>query len=450
MAQRLCFQRSSEFYALHPDRSGGLQPLSVKVTLSRKATWSLLVVILLLASQLRGQNPITVPPPSNIKTIVLKPADPEAYVPIVKLGEKLILSFDDLNADRQIYSYKIEHCDYFWQPSNLSSTEFMTGYATDRFRNFQNSFNTLQFYTHYEMEIPNENNRIKISGNYLISVLDSYGKVLFTRRFIYYQPRVNVSVSVHRSRNPSDINEKQSVQFVVNHQNLLLNDPNREIQVDVYQNNDWNSAIKGIKPKYIRGSQLLYNYVDEISYWAGNEFLYFDTKEIRNATNNIYRTRLDNIFNTYLYATEARGNRPYSFYPDINGNFVLRTLDAQDVSLEGDYSMIHFALDYKENLPREDIYLYGSFNDWQIHEDYRMNYNEESGLYENQLLFKQGFYNYTYVSVGSDGLINTHKVEGSFYQTENVYTVIVYYRKFGDRYDQVIGIGEANSERLQN
>jgi hypothetical protein len=444
MAQRLCFQRSSRFNISRFGSFARRQPTAVKAVLS------LLVSFHLWGSELLAQNPRMVLPPPNIKTIVFKPADPEAYVPIVKLGEKLVLSFDDLNSDRQFYSYRIEHCDYNWQPSNLSSTEYMTGYATDRIRDFQNSFNTLKFFTHYRMEIPNENNRIKISGNYLISVLDSYGEVVFTRRFIYYQPRVNVSVTAHRSTNAAYINEKHSIQFVINHQNLLLNDPNREIQVDVYQNHDWNSVIKGIKPKYIRGSQLLYNYVDEISFWAGNEFLYFDTKEIRNATNNIFRTRLEDIFNTYLYATEARGNRPYSFYPDINGNFVLRTLDAEDVSLEGDYSMIHFSLDYKDNFPQEDIYLYGSFNDWQIQEENRMIYNEQSGLYENQLLFKQGFYNYTYVSVGSDGLINRHKVEGSFFQTENDYTVIVYYRKFGDRYDQVIGIGNANSERLLN
>lgn len=439
-----CFRGSSKHAQIHPG-------------LLKKNCWGLfnskvLLIYFLFAFGIScfAQNPNLVAPPPFIKTVVLKPADPDAYTPIVKLGEKLILSFDDISSERRIYSYKIEHCDYNWKISNLASTEYMTGYASDRFRNFQNSFNTLQFYTHYELAIPNENNRIKLSGNYLISVYDDYGNILFTRRFIYYQPRVNVSVSAHRSTNAATINERHSIQFVINHQNLMLNDPNREIKVDIYQNNDWNSTIKGIKPKYIRGTQLLYNYVDEISYWAGNEFLYFDTKEIRNATNNIYKTRMEDIFNTYLYATEARGNRPYTFFPDINGNFVLRTLDAQDVALEADYSRVHFSLDYPNKEEEDDIYIYGSFNDWQIHEDNRMKFNPETGYYETQLLFKQGFYNYTYVSVGEDGMINTHKVEGSFYQTENDYTVIVYYRKFGDRYDQVIGLGTANSERLLN
>lgn len=444
MADPHCSQGFSRFRNFVKEISDPLCP-SVK-----NVRTALIITAWLWTVSFYGQYPNQVSPPPNIKTVVLKPVDPEAYAPVIKTGEKLILSFDDISSDRQFYSYRIEHCDYNWELSNLASTEYMTGYSTDRIRNFQNSFNTLQYYTHYELEIPNETNRLKISGNYLLSVLDSSGRVLFTRRFIYYQPLVNVSVTAHRSTNAATINEKHSIQFVINHQNLRLNDPTQEIKVDIYQNHDWNSIIKGIRPKYIRGTQLLYNYVDEISYWAGNEYLYFDTKEIRNATNNIFKTRLDNIFNTYLYATEARAGRPYSFYPDINGNFVLRTLDAEDVSLEGDYSLVHFSLDCGLELNGEDIYLYGSFNDWQISEENRMKYNSQSGLYEAQLLFKQGFYNYTYVSADPGGRINTHKIEGSFYQTENDYTVIVYYRKFGDRYDQVIGIGEANSERLQN
>jgi len=397
-----------------------------------------------------GQNTNIVVPPANIKSIVLKPVKPNTYAPIIQLGEKLILSFDDINAQEIIYTYKIEHCDYNWQISNLVSTEYMTGYATDRIRNYENSFNTLQEYTHYQLQIPNENNRIKKTGNYLISIFDEDENIVFSRRFIIYQSNVTVGVSVHRSRKVSTINEKQSVEFVINHQNLLLNNPNEEIKVAIYQNGDWNSVIKNIRPKYIRGKQLLYNYVDDISYWAGNEYLYFDTKEIRNATNNVAKTRMDNIFNTYLYYTEARGKKPYTFYPDINGNFVLRTIDTDDISLEGDYSFVHFALQYSDALNNEDIFIYGAFNDWQITNENRMIFNPQTKLYEATLMLKQGFYNYTYVTANNALQINTHAIEGSFYQTENNYTVIVYYKKYGELFDQVIGVGSASSEILKN
>jgi type 9 secretion system plug protein len=389
-------------------------------------------------------------PPLHIKSIVLRSNKPDTYTPIIKLGEKLSLSFDDINGDEKFYSYKIEHYDYNWIKSNLVSTDYMTGFATDRIRDFENSFNTLQYYTHYELTIPNQNNRIKISGNYIISILDDNNTIVFSRRFIVYQPRVNVGVTVHRNTNVEFINEKQSVQFVINHQNLLLNNPNQEIKVDIYQNGDWNSVIKNIKPKYIRGSQLLYNYVDGISFWAGNEYLYFETKEIRNATNNIYKTKLENIFNTYLYTDEARNTKPYLYNPDINGNFVLRTIDTEDITLEGDYSFVHFGLNYSENFNNDDIYIYGAFNDWQLTEENKLTFNNKTNLYEAKLLLKQGFYNYTYVTVNKDLQINTHAIEGSYYQTENEYTVIVYFRRYGELYDQVIGFGSASSIKLEN
>ncbi len=389
-------------------------------------------------------------PPDHIKSIVLSPNRVNAYAPIMKLGESFTLSFDDLEADEKLYYFKIEHCDYNWQKSNLVSTEYLTGFSKDRIRNYENSFNTLLFYTHYKIQIPNKDIRIKISGNYIISIIDDDDNIVFTRRFIIYQPKVDVGVSVHRSRVINFIDEKQDVEFVINHPNIIFRDPNNDIKVAIYQNNDWNSVTKNIKPKYIRNGQLLYNYVSNISYWAGNEYLYFDTKEIRNATNNIGKTRLQDIFHSYLFIDEERNNRAYSFYPDVNGNFVLRTIDTEDINLEGDYSRVHFALESFIDIGNNDIYIYGAYNDWQITDENKLTYNDQSKLYEAALLFKQGFYNYTYILADENKLIDIKAIEGSYYQTENEYTVIVYHKQFGDRYTQVIGVGSGNSKTLEN
>ena len=218
----------------------------------------------------------------------------------------------------------------------------------------------------------------------------------------------------------------------------------------VYQNNDWNTAIKDIKPQFIRGSQLLYKYGSNVNFWAGNEFLFFDTKQIRGATNNIARSELKDQFNTYLYTDEERLHRPYTYYPDINGNFVLRTINTDDVSLEGDYSRVHFSLETFENIGDNTIYIYGDFNDWQLTNENKMVYDEQTKLYHAKLFLKQGFYNYQYITANNNGEINNHSIEGSFYQTENNYTVLVYYKPLGSRYQQVIGIGNANSENLRN
>ena len=145
-----------------------------------------------------------------------------------------------------------------------------------------------------------------------------------------------------------------------------------------------------------------------------------------------------------------RKNKPYTFYPDVNGNFVIRTIDSEITATEADYSQVHFALEAFTDIEQDNIYIYGDFNDWQLNEENRMTYDKNHKLYTCTLLLKQGFYNYSYVTANAKGEINNHAIEGSFFQTENDYSVLVYYKPIGSRYHQVIGYGQANSENLRN
>jgi hypothetical protein len=300
------------------------------------------------------------------------------------------------------------------------------------------------------LSIPNRNLRIKISGNYLLSVLNEEEEIVFTRKFIVYQPKVDVGVSIHKARKIDAISTKQNVEFIVNHPNLRINNPSKEIKIAIYQNNDWNSILTDLKPQFYRGTQLIYKYGEETTFWAGNEYLFFDSKDVRNATNNIAKVELNDTFDTYLYLDEGRLYRTYTNYPDINGNFVIRSIDVEETATEADYTWVHFVLESLENIGKDDIYIYGNFNGWQLNDENKMIYNETFKRYTGKLLLKQGFYNYTYVTATKDGIINNHAIEGSFYQTENDYSVIVYYRPIGSRYDQVIGYNSANSENLRN
>lgn len=386
-----------------------------------------------------------------IKTIILKPNSINAYAPIIRLGESIQLVFDDLNADEHDYTYKIEHCDYNWNSSGLSDTEFVDGYAEDRIRDYENSFNTLQPYTNYRLTLPNENTKLKISGNYKIYVLNEYEEIVFERKFVVYEPKVTVGVTIYKSRDISTINTHQSVEFIINHPNLRINNPKAEILPIVIQNNNWQTAIEGLKPQFYRGTQLLYKYNKETSFLGGNEFLYLDTKSIRNTTLNIAKVEQGaDLYNTYLYTNEERIDQPYTLFEDINGNFLIRTLNGQNDNTDADYSRVHFSLSCLENLDGKDVFISGSYNNWQLNETNKLTYNEESGLYQATLLLKQGFYNYQYVTKNQEGVISNSDIDGSFYQTENDYTVLVYYKKFGSRYTKVIGVGYGNSKKLNN
>ena len=361
------------------------------------------------------------------------------------------LSFDDLNADEHDYTYKIEHCTLNWEVSNLSESEFVNGYAEDRIRNYENSFNTLQPYTNYRLTIPNEDTRIKISGNYMLSVLNEEEEVVIKRHFVVYEPKVTVGVSVYKSRDISTINTKQSVEFIINHPNYRINNPGEEIKPVILQNNNWQTAITGLKPLFYRGTQLLYKYNKETSFWAGNEFLFFDSKDIRSSTLNIAGVELGSeLYHTYLYTNEERIDLPYTLFPDVNGNFIIRTLNGQNNNTDADYSWVHFSLKTLENLDEKELFISGNFNNWKLNDLNKLEYNNDSGLYEATLLIKQGFYNYQYITKNKEGIISNHDIDGSFYQTENDYTVLVYYKKFGSRYTKVIGVGFGNSEKINN
>ncbi len=276
-------------------------------------------------------------------------------------------------------------------------------------------------------------------------------KLFFQRRFVVYEPKVTVGVAIYRSRNISNIDTKQSVEFIINHPNFRINNPNQEIIPVILQNNNWQTAISGLKPQFFRGNQLLYKYNKETSFWGGNEFLYFDSKSIRNTTLNIARVELGpELYHTYLYTNEERIDQPYTLFPDINGNFTVRILQGYNSAIDADYSWVHFSLSCLENLDGKDIYISGNINNWNLNNTNKLYFNETSGNYEAVLLLKQGFYNYQYLTQSKDGIISNHDIDGSYYQTENDYTVIVYYKKFGSRYDRVIGVGFGNSEKINN
>lgn len=407
----------------------------------------LLVFSISVFSQVKDVNP-----PSNLQTITFIGNTPQAQLPIIKLGERLQLSFDDINGDERDYYYIIEHYNFDWTPSDLSKSEYLDGFDDVRIYYYENSFNTLQMYSHYVLNIPNRDTRaITKTGNYLLKILDDEGTLLFSRKFMVYEDITSVSVAIKRSRDLNYIKTRQAVNFTVNAPNLLLINPNQNVKTLVLQNNSLKTAITNLKPQYTIGNELIYRYDQEASFWAGNEYLNFDNSDVRGATVNIRRVELEDLYTNYLYTNIARKDRPYTYYPDINGNFLVRNINGQKESIDAEYVWLHFALQYYDDLKEgQEIHLYGNFNNFNFSENTRMVYDEKSDTYRNKRLFKQGFYNYKYVIVNSDGSIDEGAISGNFDQTENDYTVIIYYRDLGGRYDKIIGVGKGNSLNITN
>ena len=407
------------------------------------------IVFFLFASSLFAQVQEEVNPPENIKTIVFG-GPTEDQFPVIALGETMKLEFDDITANEQDYYYKIIHCDYDWTPSQLLKSQYLNGVDNQRIIDYENSYSTLQSYSNYRLTIPNENVRLKVSGNYVLEIYNDSYELQFSRRFVVYNDLVKVGATVKRSRDFNFLNEKQVVQININASNGQLVNPKKEVKIAILQNYLWSTAITDIPPQFTIGNELVYKYDQETSFYGGNEFLNFDTKDLRAPTAVISHIDLEDIYHHYLFSDRYRFNLPYTYYPDVNGDFVVRTLQGDDISREADYTNLHFTLPYAEELALDDVYVYGKYNNYALNEENKMTYNETNGMMEAVIKLKQGFYNYKYVIKREDGLVDLNTVSGSFHFTENNYLVLVYYRNFGELYDSIIGVGSANSREISN
>ncbi|MFP2996345.1 DUF5103 domain-containing protein [Spongiivirga sp. MCCC 1A20706] len=387
-------------------------------------------------------------PPENIKTIVFKGSDDDDQFPIIKLNESVLLKFDDLNGDEANYYYKLTHCNFDWTPSNIPKNRFLDGFDNERIINYRNSLNALTIYSHYELSLPNNKTRFKIGGNYILEIFNQQGDLMFSRRFIVYENIVNVGVTIKRARDVAVIDQKQVVQLDINTNSLQYRNPEKEIKVAILQNYLWDTAITDLKPQFVLGNKLQYRYDEQARFDGGNEFLNFDSKDIRTSNINVSHVELGTIYNQYLYTDEIRSGLPYTYNPDINGDFLVTSVNG-DPDIEADYARMHFSLPYNSDIGLQKVYVVGKFNNYQVTDEYELLLDQKVGLYKGNALFKQGFYNYKYVTV-DNGIINDVSISGSLSQTENNYTVLVYFRKFGAMYDSVIGVGLGDSSVITN
>ena len=398
-----------------------------------------------------SQNSIEQEPPFNIKTISFR-VNGNNVIPFFKLGETFELSFDDLYGDEADYYYTITQYNYDWSsPSDLAKVEYLNGVDNQRIITYENSFNTLQLYSHYKQVFPNRFNQITKSGNYLISILNDEREIVFSRKFVIYEEQVNVGLLVRRARDFDSLDGKQNIEITINYGDKILQNPIQNVKVTIFQNGNWKTSISNIKPQFTLGSELIYRYNKETQFWGGNESYSIDNKIIRGTNNTVAKvTSGENIYNTYLYVNTPRRNQPYTYFPDINGNFFIQNINSVNSQIESDYSWVYFALNTPNMLDKK-IYIVGMFNNYNLSDDYKMEFNKNSGFYEKAILLKQGFTNYQYVVTDKSGKIdNQNAIDGNFFQTENNYTAIVYYRGNNDRYDRVIGITNTNSEVIKN
>ena len=411
----------------------------------------LVSIIALVSSFIKKDNAFEALQPPNIKTIIFKSDSGLNQFPILEQGGLIRLSFDDLNASEDDYYYKITYHNFDWSDSVLFENEFIDGIDNIRLADYETSFNTLQRYTHYRLTLPNPSTKFKLSGNYMVHIYDRNDNLQFSRRFIYLKPEISVTANVYRTRDLNYFQTHQNIKFEISQNNLgSIQNFQQNLNVVLIQNDQWSNIISGIQPQFKNSKVLKYRYDIETSFEAGNEYLFFDTKDLRTTGQNISFINLGDLYESYLYTDIPRKNNPYSFFQDLNGDYQIRTvMGNQNSEIEADYSWIHFTLAARIELPETDIYVLGNFNNYEPSAENIMSYNKALEAYETKVLIKQGFYNYKYFANTNSGW-QPNLISGNFSQTENSYKILVYYRAPGEIYDQLIGLGKTNSNTLLN
>ena len=405
----------------------------------------------ILAGKGRAQNVERVYKP-NIKTAQLFVYGNQQALPVYTLNssDKLELEFDDMEGSVKSYYYTFVLCDYNWEPVEMSPFNYIKGFTQNRITTYRYSSLALTNYTHYQAILPDRNSVPTMSGNYLLKVfLDGdTSKLAFTKQMLVHDSKAAVSGAVVQPFSAQLFNTHQKIKMSVNIAGINTFSAAQQVKVVILQNNRWDIAQRDIPPTFVRGNLLEYNSESTAIFPAGKEWRWLDLRSFRLQSDRVdhadYKKTSTDI---YVKTDIDRSAQRYAYFPDYDGMFNIITYESINPFWQADYATVHFSLATVDMnpYPKRDIYLAGYFTGYELNDKYKMNFNTETGRYEGTAFMKQGYYNYTFISVDQDDPSKRYDLEGNYWETENSYTILVYYKSFTDRSDQLIGVGSINS-----
>jgi hypothetical protein len=388
---------------------------------------------------------------AHIKTVQCYNTSKEQSLPVIALksNERLVFSFDDLQAGSKNYWYAVEHCTSDWKSSRLSTVDYLESLNEDRITEYKYSSGTIQKYTHYQLTLPNTQIRPKISGNYLLKVYEDgdQKKLVITQRFYVVENLATIGIDVVPSQQVGLRFSNQKINFTIAHQ-MPIQNPYQDVKAIVMQNNNPLTAIVNTKPSFIKPGTLTYNDLNSNDFAAGNEFRKFDIRSLRYKGENVQDILKDSIVNVVLFTDINTNKAKYSNLLDENGNFFIRNQEGRDDATESDYAGITFTLNAVPPSANGEVYVVGRFNNYLLSEANRLSYDVSRKRFYGNLYVKQGLFDYKYVWLDKlTGKTDLTVFEGSYFESENTYQVLAYYKKPGARWEELIGYSSISNTK---
>jgi hypothetical protein len=384
----------------------------------------------------------------GIQSVKLTPFGVDFGQPIIQLfsGEKLVLSFDDLLQKDRYLKYTLIHCTHNWQYSILNQIEYLDGFFEDMISDYSFSFNTIVPYTHYKLVFPSEEMRITKSGNYLLVVYDdNINNPLLTRRLMVLDgQQAGIKANVTPAQDLQNRSKKQQVDFTVFTGAYSIRNPAMYLHATILQNGRWDNAIEGLTYRTAKPGEYGFNFdnLNTTTFNGGNEFRTFDIRTLRSLSDRITSVNFNNRINqAYVMEDLARPWGAYVTNTTLKGYCIYANRDFPGQNSE-DYVLVHFTLRCDFQVGDGDLYVFGELTNWQIDPKAKLTYNPKNNYWETNFYCKQGYYNYIYGFVpktkGAKKMDDAY-IEGSHWQTQNNYTILLYLQEEGTSYDKLIG-----------
>jgi Domain of unknown function (DUF5103) len=377
--------------------------------------------------------------------------------PVMALNgnDQLELHFDDMDADVKNYYYSYQLCNADWTPCSLQPYDYIKGFQTNHINTYRNSSLTPTRYTHYQVILPDRNSVPSRSGNYLLTVFlnDDTSQLIFTKRFLIVDAKTSASAQVMQPYNMQVAKTHQRLQVAVSTANAQINTFSpQDLKVVIVQNNVWMSALRNDRPTIFRGNYYEYTDEENTTFAGGREWRWIDLRSMRLMSDRMQHIAdSGNHIDVYVKPDGERRQQIYVYYRDLNGIYTVENNDGNNPYWQSDYADVHFTFFPPGNRPYEgrSVYIFGELSNYSPDESSKMIFNEEKGAYEKTLFLKQGYYNYSYVTrmdkEQPGNMISFENTEGDYWGTENSYMVLVYFRPFGARADELIGFARLNS-----
>lgn len=406
------------------------------------------LTIVLLLSLAFANAQLAVSHTPSVRTPLMQLNDEWAAPAVMELGgdDVIHFSFDEMSHTYHRFVCRITHCNANWTPSELSEIDFLDGFNDFVVEEWENSHNTTQQYTHYAFEIPNENIKLKVSGNYRVDVYDEDAEnetPVLTFEFSVLERLVSISAKLSGDTDNSYNEDEQQLSFVVNHSRCNVASPATELIPVIYQNRRRDNMVMGVTPTYMTGTESEYVHNAKLIFEAGNEYRRFELTDPNSPGMNIEDViYYDSAYHALLYIDKPASS--YTNTVDENGRFYINTTEGMGLPIEADYVNVHFAVAMPPRFGG-DYYILGDFCGNTFSERNIMAYDSNEGYYYASVPLKLGVYNYQYAWLPKGGTKATvASTEGGFYYTDNEYLIYIYNREFGARYDRLVGFAVAN------